>query len=68
MLVGWSVGTRAAFCAPADPDRPESWERVEYATAPQKLYVGWLGAPFFEPGYERECGFDGERFACSPRR
>jgi hypothetical protein len=27
-----------------------------------------LGAGFFQPGYERECGFDGERFACGPRQ
>jgi feruloyl esterase len=58
----------ARLRAGADPDRPKSWRRTEPATTPPKLYDAWLGAAFFAPGYERECGFDGEVFACHPRR
>jgi hypothetical protein len=65
-IFAWPATARLR--AGADPDRPDGWERAEPATVPPKLYDAWLGAGFFEPGYERECGFDGERFACGPRR
>lgn len=52
--------------AGGDPDRAADWTESEPAQTPAKLYTDWLGAHFFASGYERACGFTGERFACTP--
>jgi hypothetical protein len=39
---------------------------------PKKEYglfsKGWAGARRFKPGYQQECGFEGQTFVCRPRR
>ena len=52
----------------ADPERPSSWRAGPPFAVPSRLYASWAGARLFEPGYRRECGFDGLTFTCRPAR
>jgi len=52
----------------ADADLPASWHTGPPLEVPAKLYSSWAGARLFEPGYERECGFDGAKFSCRNKR
>ena len=66
MIAAWpatSVLTRGA-----DADLPGSWHTGPPLEVPVKLYASWAGARLFEPGYERECGFDGAKFSCRDKR
>jgi hypothetical protein len=52
--------------AGADPDRPSNWVQRKPNFVPSRIYAKWLGADFFNPGFHRECGFDGEHYQCHP--
>jgi feruloyl esterase len=52
----------------ADPELPVSWNVGPPLAVPAKLYATWAGRRLFEPGYERECGFDGANFSCRSKR
>jgi hypothetical protein len=52
----------------ADPELPASWNVGPPLAVPAKLYATWAGRRLFEPGYERECGFDGANFSCRSKR
>lgn len=67
---------RAIFAFPAtsviesgsDLGLAASWHAGPPLAVPPKLYTSWAGARLFEPGYQRECGFDGATFACRAKR
>jgi feruloyl esterase len=62
MVAAWpatSVLTRGD-----DPDLPGSWHTGPPLDVPAKLYSTWAGARLFKPRYQRECGFDGDKFSC----
>jgi feruloyl esterase len=52
----------------ADPDLPASWHAGPPLAVPAKLYATWAGARLFQPGYGKECGFDGAKFSCRAKR
>lgn len=58
----------SALRSGADPELPASWQPGPPALVPAKLYKAWAGAKLFEPGYEKECGFESPNFACRPAR
>ena len=52
--------------AGADPERPSNWVQGKPGVVPSRMYANWLGADFFNSGFHRECGFNGERYECRP--
>ena len=49
-----------------DPKRSRDWQRGRAIGIDPQLYRHWAGADFFQPGFQRFCGFSGLQFSCRP--
>ncbi|MDO4905911.1 MAG: tannase/feruloyl esterase family alpha/beta hydrolase [Lautropia sp.] len=50
-----------------DPEIPTDWQKGEPLKVGDTLYRDWAGAEFFEPGFQKFCGFEGMDFICRSR-
>ena len=49
-----------------DPKHSRDWQRGRPIGIDPQLYRHWAGADFFQPGFQRFCGFSGLQFSCRP--
>lgn len=63
----YSFPSRSLLRRGANPNLPASWARGPALPLP-RLDQDWAGADFYRPGFQRDCGFDGEHYVCKPAR
>lgn len=56
----------SVLAAGGDADDPQAWSAGPPMAVGPAIYKDWAGADFFTPGFQKDCGFGGLEFVCTP--